>query len=90
MTVGYAVVDDGRALEFADEVQTLLLALGFVTTAFGRTSAVAGRGSPCVRLLNRASNTRWLDEIGFISGRKCRAGRCAARLSRRPVTTTSR
>jgi ribonucleoside-diphosphate reductase alpha chain len=57
---------------FAAEVQTLLLALGFVTTVRGMTS---GRGSRLhmVRLLNQAANERWLAEVGFLSGRK--AGR---------------
>ncbi len=52
---------------FADEVQSLLLALGFVTT---RSTAVSNRGSSLtvVRLLN--ANVRWLDEIGFVSARK--------------------
>ncbi|MGH9270315.1 MAG: LAGLIDADG family homing endonuclease, partial [Ilumatobacteraceae bacterium] len=54
---------------FAKEVQTLLLGLGFVMS---RTSDVSGRGSALtvLRLLNRAANSRWLDEIGFISARK--------------------
>ena len=54
---------------FAGEVQTLLLALGFVTT---RSQGVSGRGSKLqiVRLLNRATNHRWLNEVGFISHRK--------------------
>ena len=57
--------------EFADEVQTLLLALGFVTT---RSTHVSGRGSPLsvLRLLNRACNARFLDEVGFMSARKFR------------------
>jgi ribonucleoside-diphosphate reductase alpha chain len=54
---------------FAGEVQTLLLALGFVTT---RSQGVSGRGSKLqiVRLLNRLSNQRWLTDVGFISQRK--------------------
>ena len=49
-----------------------MLALGFVTT---RSQGVSGRGSKLeiVRLLNRAANARWLDEIGFISARKASA-----------------
>jgi ribonucleotide reductase alpha subunit len=55
--------------ELASDVQSLLLALGFATT---RRSMVSGLGSTIhdVRLLNRASQGRWLDEIGFISERK--------------------
>ena len=57
---------------FAEDVQSLMLALGFVTT---RSQGVSGRGSKLeiVRLLNRAANARWLDEIGFISARKASA-----------------
>ncbi len=57
---------------FASEVQTLLLALGFVTT---RSAGVSGRGSPStiVCLLDKAVNRRWVDDIGFISARKHRA-----------------
>jgi ribonucleoside-diphosphate reductase alpha chain len=68
VTVGYpswTTSNDG----FAGEVQSLILALGFVTT---RSAQVSGRGSQLavVRLLNRATNRRWLEEIGFISARK--------------------
>jgi ribonucleoside-diphosphate reductase alpha chain len=56
-------------VSFADEVQQLLLALGFVTT---RSTGTSGRGSALqvVRLLNRAANATWLDEVGFVSARK--------------------
>jgi len=60
------------SLEFSRDVQTLMLALGFVTTRhFGRS----GRGSrvAILRLLNRAANERWLDELGFVSARKAAA-----------------
>jgi ribonucleoside-diphosphate reductase alpha chain len=71
VTVGYPSWTTA-CLSFAEEVQTLLLALGFVTT---RKLDVSGRGSPLavVRLLNKAANRRWLDEIGFVSARKARA-----------------
>jgi ribonucleoside-diphosphate reductase alpha chain len=71
VTAGYPSWTTASA-QFADDVQTLMLALGFVTT---RAAHVSGRGSPLsvVRLLNRAANARWLDGIGFISGRKSRA-----------------
>src|SRR5581483_483938 len=49
--------------ELADDVQSLLLALGFVTT----------RTATSVRLLNKSSNARWLEEIGFVSPGKARA-----------------
>jgi len=54
---------------FADEVQQVLLALGFVTT---RSHHVSGRGSRLnvVRLLNRAANEAWLSQVGFLSARK--------------------
>jgi intein/homing endonuclease len=48
---------------FSADVQSLMLALGFVTT----------RRSTSLRLLGMTSNARWLDEIGFISPRKARA-----------------
>ncbi len=57
---------------FAEELQTLLLALGFPTT---RKWDISGRDShlSVVRVLHRAANARWLDEVGFISARKARA-----------------
>jgi ribonucleoside-diphosphate reductase alpha chain len=68
VTAGYPSWTTAKAA-FADEIQTLLLALGFVTTRAAQTS---GRGSSLsvVRLLNRSINARWLDEIGFLSARK--------------------
>ncbi len=59
---------------FAREVQDLLLALGFVTTW---KEDISGRGSKLavLRLLNLASNDRWIEEIGFIGARK--SGRVA-------------
>jgi ribonucleoside-diphosphate reductase alpha chain len=57
------------SLEFSRDVQRLLLALGFVTT---RRECTSGMGSTLhvLRLLNRESNIRWSEEIGFISSRK--------------------
>ncbi|HUV19584.1 MAG TPA: LAGLIDADG family homing endonuclease, partial [Ilumatobacteraceae bacterium] len=57
------------SLEFSRDVQRLLLALGFVTT---RRECTSGMGSTLhvLRLLNRESNVRWSEEIGFISSRK--------------------
>jgi ribonucleoside-diphosphate reductase alpha chain len=77
-------------LDFSHDVQTLMLALGFVTTRHFGTS---GRGSrlAILRLLNQRSNDRWLDDIGFLSARKAAAvhtGDCpqAARHDHIPVT----
>jgi len=78
------------SLSFTHDVQTLLLALGFVTT---RSFGTSGRGSrlAVLRLLNKSSNARWLDEVGFISARKARGvdtGDCpqAARYDHIPVS----
>ena len=75
---------------FADEIQSLLLALGYPTT---RKHDVSGRGSQLtsLRLLNTSYHTRWLGEIGFMGGRKsanvlCSEGRQAARQDHIPVT----
>jgi ribonucleoside-diphosphate reductase alpha chain len=51
------------ATAFSDDVQSLLLALGFVTT----------RSAASLRLLNKSGNARWLEEIGFVSPRRARA-----------------
>ncbi len=78
------------SLEFSHDVQSLLLALGFVTT---RKFDTSGRGSrlAALRLLNKSVNARWLDEIGFISARKARSvdtGDCvqSARYDHIPVS----
>ena len=78
------------SLEFSYDVQTLLLALGFVTT---RSMGTSGRGSrlAILRLLNQSSAQRWLDVVGFISGRKTAAVAAgehpqAARYDHIPVT----
>ena len=57
---------------FSRDVQTLLLALGFVTTRkVDDASSNWGKHERFVlRLLNVASADRWLDEIGFVSDRK--------------------
>ncbi len=75
---------------FADEVQTLMLALGFVTTRREQTS---GRGSQLhvVRLLNLEGVARFRAQIGFISIRKDRSvhesgTKQAARYDHIPVT----
>jgi ribonucleoside-diphosphate reductase alpha chain len=75
---------------FADDVQALLLAIGFPTT---RKHDVSGRGSQLtsLRLLNTSYHDRWLDEVGFIGGAKtARVGRStdrqAARQDHIPLT----
>jgi len=75
---------------FADDVQSLLLALGFPTTRAPRTS---GRGSAVsvLRLLNTSYHSGWLDDVGFISGRKSAKvarseGRQATRQDHIPVS----
>ncbi len=78
------------SLGFSHDVQALMLALGFPTT---RRFCTSGRGSrlAVLRLLNSATNERWLDEIGFISRRKNLAvftseNRQSARHDHIPVT----
>src|SRR5439155_26658876 len=75
---------------FADEVQSLLLALGYPV---GRKHDVGGKGSELtsLRLLNTSYHTRWLDEVGFIGARKaskvlCSEGCQAARQDHIPLT----
>ncbi|HEV2059205.1 MAG TPA: LAGLIDADG family homing endonuclease, partial [Solirubrobacteraceae bacterium] len=60
--------------EFSRDVQTLLLALGFVTTRDTDRSRVKW-GAPChrIRLLNAATGTRFAETIGFMSERKNQA-----------------
>jgi ribonucleoside-diphosphate reductase alpha chain len=69
VTVGYPHWST-TALEFSHDVQCLLLALGYPTT---RKFDVTGWGKSdlaVLRLINYSYNERWLEEIGFISGRK--------------------
>ena len=56
---------------FSQDVQTLMLTLGFVTTRF-LDCARDELGDPChrLRLLNAASTARFVGEVGFISKRK--------------------
>jgi ribonucleoside-diphosphate reductase alpha chain len=82
------------SLELADDVQALLLALGYPTTK--RIERKRTGWGPLalakVRLLNLALNDRWCDEVGFISARKdalvTRGAqlRQAARMDHIPVT----
>ena len=62
---------------FADDVQTLLLALGFVTTAGRSESAGAARSCRSCACSTGPRTPRWLDEIGFISARKAQASTSA-------------
>ena len=57
--------------EFSRDVQTLVLAIGFVTTR-SLDDSRDKLGGPChrLRLLNAASASRFVDEIGFMSNRK--------------------
>ena len=78
---------------FSHDVQALLLALGFPTTLRADDSRTGGGTSPIValRLLDASLAARWLDEVGFMSGRKCAAvatsnGRHAARHDHIPLT----
>ncbi len=92
VTMGIPTWTTARA-SFADEIQSLLLALGFPTT---RKHDVSGRGSvlASLRLLNTSYHDAWMAEIGFLSGRKAAKvlsseGRQAARQDHIPVTRAS-
>jgi len=58
------------SLEFSHEVQTLLLALGYPTTRKFDRSGWGASDRAVLRILNRSYHARWLEEIGFIGGRK--------------------
>ena len=76
--------------EFSRDVQTLMLALGFVTTR-GMDGARVKWGAPChrIRLLNAATGMRFAARSG--SCRRARTRRCSTGSTRRPrATTTSR
>ncbi|HVA43152.1 MAG TPA: vitamin B12-dependent ribonucleotide reductase [Acidimicrobiales bacterium] len=92
VTSGYPVWST-TSLEFSRDVQNLLLALGFVTTRKVDTVRTGWGRSPlaALRLLNLAANSRWLEEIGFMSDRKNFAvrsatARQAARYDHIPLT----
>jgi ribonucleoside-diphosphate reductase alpha chain len=63
------------SMEFSHDVQSLLLALGFPMTR--KFDTTGWRQSPLavLRLLNLGYNARWLEEIGWLSGRKTAAVR---------------
>ena len=60
--------------EFSRDVQTLMLALGFVTTR-GMDGSREKWGAPChrIRLLNAATGMRFAEQVGFMSSRKNQA-----------------
>jgi ribonucleoside-diphosphate reductase alpha chain len=58
------------SLDFSHDVQALLLALGFPTTRKFDTPGWGDAPVAVLRVLNSSYHHRWLDEIGFISGRK--------------------
>ncbi|HUR84534.1 MAG TPA: LAGLIDADG family homing endonuclease [Solirubrobacteraceae bacterium] len=60
--------------EFSRDVQTLMLALGFVTTR-AMDGSREKFGAPChrIRLLNAATGMRFAEQIGFMSSRKNQA-----------------
>ncbi|CAN5575119.1 hypothetical protein BH24ACT14_BH24ACT14_07260 [soil metagenome] len=60
------------SLAFSHDVQALLLAMGYPTTRKFDTTGW-GQSPLAVLRLNTGYNERWLDEIGFLSGRKSAA-----------------
>ncbi|MCA1692938.1 MAG: hypothetical protein LC733_12345, partial [Actinobacteria bacterium] len=81
------------AVDFAHDVQSLLLALGFPTTRRLETERTGWGQNPIVilRLLNSSYAARWLDDIAFIGSRKQAAvragnGEQASRHDHVPVT----
>jgi ribonucleoside-diphosphate reductase alpha chain len=58
--------------DLALDVQALLLALGYPATrsASARPDAPAGATTATISLVDAFSTGRWLEEIGFVSGRK--------------------
>jgi len=71
VTNGYPVWST-TGLEFSRDVQSLLLALGFVTTRKLETVRTGWGKAPLavLRLLNLAANGRWLEQVGFLGDRK--------------------
>src|SRR5262249_20285219 len=58
------------SLEFSHDVQSLLLALGYPTTRKMDRSGWGESPLAVLRILNSSYHTGWLEEIGFIGGRK--------------------
>ena len=58
------------SLAFSQDVQALLLAMGYPTTRKFDTTGWGKSSLAVLRLLNTGYNERWLDEVGFLSGRK--------------------
>ncbi|HEX8464317.1 MAG TPA: HNH endonuclease, partial [Abditibacterium sp.] len=67
--LGVPAVSTAHA-DFASEVRSLLLALGFPTSTKQDTSAWGGSALHVLRLRNGSYNPRFLSQIGFIGARK--------------------
>jgi intein/homing endonuclease len=79
------------SIELSHDVQSLLLALGYPATRKYDTTGWGGSPIAVLRLLNTSYHSRWLDEVGFLSGRKTAKvvrseGRQAARHDHVPTT----
>jgi ribonucleoside-diphosphate reductase alpha chain len=79
------------SLEFSNDVQALMLALGYPSTRKFDTTGWGRSQLAVLRLLNTSYHSRWLDEVGFISARKDASvvrseGRQAARMDHIPLT----
>ncbi|HEX9694825.1 MAG TPA: LAGLIDADG family homing endonuclease [Actinomycetota bacterium] len=58
------------SLEFSQDVQSLMLAMGYPTTRKFDTTGWGRSQLAVLRHANSSRNERWLEEIGFLSGRK--------------------
>jgi len=58
------------SLEFSQDVQSLMLAMGYPTTRKFDTTGWGRSRLVVLRHANSSRNERWLEEIGFLSGRK--------------------
>jgi len=58
------------SIHFSHDVQSLLLALGYPTTRSLDATGQDGSMRPVLRLVDTPYHARWLDEIGFVGGRK--------------------
>jgi ribonucleoside-diphosphate reductase alpha chain len=90
VTVGYPHWST-TSLDFSREVQSLMLALGFPTTRKMDVTDWGRSDLAVLRLLNTSYNEPFLEEIGFIGGRKADKvhvsdGQQAARHDRIPVS----
>ncbi|HET7488078.1 MAG TPA: LAGLIDADG family homing endonuclease [Acidimicrobiales bacterium] len=71
VTNGYPVWST-ISLDLARDVQSLMLALGFPSTRKVQSNRTGWGAAPLgvVRLLNLAAGARWLEQVGFMGGRK--------------------